>query len=208
MKKYLKFLKIPFILLLLFCMYTAWYVHSWLKYSAPHFHANFAMYINGERVDFSLDKYSQDIAGCKIGNTMYAKDRVHLHENNADTIHIHHDGVTWWDFFKNNNMLFNEKLLIMDDQKVYSNNEKDTLRFILNGEEIKNPFNVLIHSEDQLLVNYWEESIDDLTLGKFLEVSDNAWEYNNKYDPWSCSGTHENSKIPLIKNLLHSFIWH
>lgn len=164
------------------------------------------MYIDGKRVDFSLDKYSQDIAGCKIGDTLYAKDRVHLHENNPDTIHIHHDGVTWGDFFKNNNMLFNENTLVMDDGQIYINNEKNTLLFILNGETVTNPFNNLINSKDRLLINYGEESEDDLILGKFQDVSTNAEEYNAKYDPGTCSGTNENSRLSLVKDLLHSLM--
>ena len=105
-------------------------------------------------------------------------------------------------------MMFNNTLLVMDDGEMYSNNEKDTLRFILNGNEVQNPYNNLINSEDQLLIAYGEESVDDLVLGKFADVSDNAWEYNAKYDPGSCSGTHENTKIALIKQLLHSFMGH
>lgn len=139
---------------------------------------------------------------------MFAQNRVHLHENNPDTIHVHHDWVTWGDFFANNNMMFNNTLLVMDDGEVYSNNEKDTLRFILNGDEVQNPYNNLIKSEDQFLIAYGEESVDDLVLGKFGDVSDNAWEYNAKYDPGSCGGTHENSKIALVKQLFHSFMGH
>lgn len=208
MKKYLKYLKIPLIILLLVFMYIIGYVQSGLQYAAPHFHSNFAMYLNGARVDFSLDRYSQDIAGCKIWDTLYAKDRVHLHENNPDTIHIHHDGVTWGDFFANNGIVFNKEILVMDDGELYSENEKDSLVFILNGEEVENPFNMLINSKDRLLVNYWEESIDDLVLWKFQDVSDNAEEYNKKYDPGTCSGTHENWKLSLVKDLFHNLMWH
>lgn len=208
MKTLIKILKYLLVLLLIVSMYIVWYIHSGLQYAAPHFHANFAMYINGERIDFSADRYSQDVAWCKIGDTIYAKDRVHLHENNPDTIHIHHDWVTWGDFFANNNMIFNGNVLILDDGKMYSNNEKDTLRFLLNGEAIANPFNILIESQDRLLINFWEESIDQLSLWKYLEVSDNAEEYNNKYDPWTCSWTNENSKMSLMKDLLHRLMWH
>ncbi len=208
MKKISHILKYPLVIILLICMYVIWYVHSGLQYAAPHFHANFAMHIDGERIDFTPDEYSQDVAWCKVGDTVYAKDRAHLHENNPDTIHIHHDWVTWGDFFKNNNMLFNEQTLVMDDGKIYVNNEKDTLLFILNGNVVKNPFNMLINSKDRLLINYWEESEDNLLLGKFQEVSDNAAEYNAKYDPGTCSGTNENSKTSLIKNLLHSLMGH
>ena len=103
-------------------------------------------------------------------------------------------------------MMFNNALLVMDDGQVYSNNEKDTLRFILNGDEVKNPYNNLIKSEDQLLIAYGEESLDDLIFEKFANVSDNAGEYNAKYDPGSCSGTRENSKMALVKQLL-TVLW-
>lgn len=59
------------------------------------------MYIGGEKIDFSADKYMEDIAGCSITGNLSAKDRAHLHENNGETIHIHHDGVTWGHFFAN-----------------------------------------------------------------------------------------------------------
>jgi len=47
------------------------------------------MYIDGEGVDFSDDKYMEDVAGCSLSGEKMPKDRVHLHENNGDTIHIH-----------------------------------------------------------------------------------------------------------------------
>jgi len=49
------------------------------------------MYVNGERVDFSADEYSEDVAGCSLTGKMYPEDRAHLHENNPDTIHVHHE---------------------------------------------------------------------------------------------------------------------
>jgi hypothetical protein len=42
----------------------------------------------------------------------------------------------------------------MDDGKIYVNNEKNELTFILNGDIVKNPFNMLIGSKDRLLINY------------------------------------------------------
>ncbi len=208
MKNFLKYLKYWVVFLLLLTLYFFWYTHGGMGHSAPHFHANFALYIDGKRYDFSLDKYSQDIAGCRAWGTLYAKDRVHLHENNPDTIHIHHDGVTWWDFFKNNNILFNETLLVMDDGNIYTNNEKNTLRFILNWEPVSDPYNVLIRTKDRLLINYGTESADELSLWKFLDVSDNAEEYNKKDDPGSCSGGHGAWFFSSLMQNLHKIMWH
>jgi len=47
------------------------------------------MYVNSERIDFSQDKYMEDVAGCSLTGQMSPESRAHLHENNGDTIHIH-----------------------------------------------------------------------------------------------------------------------
>jgi len=64
-------------------------------------------------------------------------------------------------------------------------NEERKLYFILNDEQIDNPFNELINSKDKLLIVYGnEEPVELQTL--YETVSDNAGEYNDKYDPGSC----------------------
>lgn len=40
-------------LLLVFLFFAAGYIYAGLKYIPPHFHANFAVYRDGEKLDFS-----------------------------------------------------------------------------------------------------------------------------------------------------------
>lgn len=189
--------------LLLGIGFFIWYIYSGLKFIPPHFHANFAMYVDGERIDFSKDKYQEDVAGCSLTGLMYPKDRAHLHENNPDTIHIHHEWVSWGHFFTNNWFVFGEDFLILDDQSVLlQNNEQadNDITYILNGEQVDNPFNTLIKSKDKLLINYGKQSdweIQEL----YNSVSTNAGEYNSKYDPWSCGWTNENGLAVLIRDM-------
>lgn len=197
-----KLIKISLFLLFVWVVYIAWFVDAWIKFAKPHYHANFMMYIDWKRVDFSLNKYSEDIWKCKTESQISPKDRVHLHENNQDTIHVHHEWVAWWHFFSNNNYLFSDSYLITDSWLIYKNDNNHKLSFILNWKNIKNPFNKTIQSEDRLLINYWNETEDEL-IKRFSEVSHNAWDYNKKYDPGTCSGTNENSILFLIKELLH-----
>lgn len=191
------------VILVLLLFFVWGYVYAWLKFAKPHFHSNFMMYINWERIDFSLDKYSEDIWKCKVEENMSPKDRVHLHENNQDTIHVHHEWVAWGHFFSNNGFYFSDDVLITDEGKMYKNDEKNKITYVLNWKVIKNPFNRMINSEDRLLINYWNETEDFLINDRFKQVSDNAWEFNHKYDPGICSGTNENSILFLVWELLH-----
>ena len=54
-----------------------------------HYHANFAVAIDGVKYDFSPDKYMEEIAGCYKTEVDRPQDRVHLHEKNGNTIHVH-----------------------------------------------------------------------------------------------------------------------
>lgn len=198
-----KIIRIPLILLLLAVIYFIWYIHSGSQHIPPHFHANFAVVIDGNKVDFTDDAYMEDVAGCSLTGKVYPKDRAHLHENNGDTIHIHNDGVAWGHFFANNNIYFDTDHLKMDDGELYNSNENSTITYILNGVKIENPYNKLIHSKDRLLIAYgayWEDELNKL----YDTVSDNAGEYNAKYDPGSCGGTNENGILVILREWLHS----
>ena len=188
-------------------IYLVWYVHSGSQHLPPHFHANFWVFINWERVDFSDDKYMEDVAGCSLTGKLYAKDRAHLHENNGETIHVHHDGVTWGHFFANNNIYFWDNILIMDDGNKYENSWDTWLIFILNWEKIDNPYNKLIWSKDKLLISYGTHLSDEVTDEMYSKISNNAGEYNDKYDPGSCGGTNENGIKVILRDLMHSLHW-
>jgi len=61
-KKYKKCICYASLIVLLSISFLIGYIYSGFKFIPPHFHANFAMYIGEQRVDFSLDKYQEDVA--------------------------------------------------------------------------------------------------------------------------------------------------
>lgn len=189
-----------------FGIYLLGYVQWWLPFIPPHYHANFVVYINGERIDFSADEFMEDVAGCSLTGKMLPKDRVHLHENNGETIHIHHDGVSWGHFFTNIWVVFGDNFITTNDEDIFVGSEDRRLSFILNDEQIENPFNKLINSKDRLLIVYGEENPEELQ-SLFDTVSSNAGEYNTKYDPGSCGGTNENAIVVLLRDKLSSIFW-
>ncbi len=167
-----------------------------------HYHANIAFYINGERLDISDDKFMEDIGACKAGSNKSPLDRVHFHENNMDTIHIHDDGVTWGHFMTNLGFTFSQKLIVFDDGQAAGNDENKKWTFVLNGQKIRDPFNQQILSTDRLLLTYGDQD-DQAIEGLYASVSQNAQEYNGKYDPGTCSAdTNQNIIVKTIVETL------
>lgn len=178
-----KNIKIGWSISIILVTFITGYLYAWSKFAPPHFHANFALYIDGERMDFSGDEFMEDVAGCGLSDTQFPKDRAHLHENNPDTIHIHAAWVSWGHFFANNDILFNDSFISLPNGDILQEDETRKLSFLLNWEITSNVYNELIKSEDRLLISYW--GAQDITE---LFISDNAGDFNHRYDPGSCSG--------------------
>lgn len=168
---------------------------------STHYHANFWVFIDGKRIDFSDDKYMEDIAACKVGVQKSAKDRVHLHENNMGTIHVHDDGVTWWHFFSNIGYNFTSQSITDDEGKTWNTDGEKKLLFFINGKEVKNPFNTEIRSEDVLMISYGTSNAPDVLKNFEPIIKKDAKEYNQKNDPSTCSGNEYN----FFKNLHDMF---
>ncbi len=188
------------VLLFVGISFLVWYVYSGLQFISPHFHANFAMYVDGKRIDFSGDRFMEDVAGCSLTGEMFPEDRVHLHENNPDTIHVHDEWVSWGHFFSNIWIVFDSQFLSAGNGQVFEETQDKEITYILNGEKVRNPFNDPIRSEDRLLVSYGAESRDEIDV-QYESVSSNAGEFNGKYDPGSCGGNNESGLIVLIQEL-------
>lgn len=158
-----------------------------------HFHANVAIFINGQRVDLSKDKYMEPISACTVeeGEKQLATQRTHLHSNNPETVHVHDDGVLWGHFLTGIRFNVGKDYIVTDEGKGYQNADGKMVTYVLNGKIINNPSNYEIESQDRLLINYGSESQDDLLNNQFKQVSTNAKEYNEKNDPATCSGKHE-----------------
>ena len=45
-----------------------------------HYHANFAMYIDGKGEDFSSENYMEETSRCNVTTDVHPQDRIHLHD--------------------------------------------------------------------------------------------------------------------------------
>jgi hypothetical protein len=96
----------------------------------------------------------EDVAGCGLTGLVYPKDRVHLHNQDGDSIHIHSDGVSWEHFLSNIGFTFGPDFIYSSGSGMLLVGEKNKLSFILNGKTVEFPLKELITSKDTLLINF------------------------------------------------------
>lgn len=72
-----------------------------------HYHAGFLVYKDGKQVDFSDFKYMHiEACGEEQGEKTPEEEQLekaHLHDGVADVVHVHRNGATWGDLFRNIN---------------------------------------------------------------------------------------------------------
>lgn len=127
-----------------------------------HYHANFAVFIDGRKQDFSKDKF-MNIEPCTDEEEEHLdklEERVHLHDNIGNVVHVHDVNVAWEDLFKSINYKLPEK----------------GAKFYLNGKEDKNGRKEIIRTNDKLLVDIGANG----DVNKELEaVGSDADDYNS-----------------------------
>lgn len=154
-----------------------------------HYHANFAVFLDGKRLDLSGEQYMQSVTLCKADpERVYPEERVHLHNGNPDVAHVHHAGATWGHLFANLGMGLGDDYFITDTGARYFNGNGKTLKFILNGVQVPSVYNKLIRSEDRLLISYGLETPEQVARTQFPQVASTAGVFNTRADPAGCSG--------------------
>jgi len=151
-----------------------------------HYHANFALYINGDRDEFESFTFYEEVQACVDHGVENPKSRTHMHDQQSSLIHVHDGGVTWGHFIANLGYGLTDRAL-QNDKQVYHEGEEGELTFILNGKEVSSVANRVIKSEDVLLINYGKDD-DDTLKGRYETIPRNAHEFNGRYDPGGCSG--------------------
>lgn len=158
-----------------------------------HYHANWAIFIDGERLDLTADRYMEDVLQCMADPSRQApEDRVHMHENNHDVVHVHASGVTWGHLLANLGFGVGDDYLDLGST-VHADGENGTLKFILNGTRILSIRNQPIRNRDRLLISFGPESVEEVLAKQMPQVADDADRYNEMPDPGSCSGDVEES---------------
>lgn len=168
-----------------------------------HFHANFAVYINGEREQFKEPRYYEEVKLCSLHDNMTPQARVHMHNQENGVVHIHHDGVTWGQLFENLGWIIGPDF-IQTPTRMYTADDMNKLNIVLNDDNLtglSTITNQLIGDKDRLLVSYGDAGKTVLDT-QYKTVPNNAGIYNTKPDPAGCGGSHT---ITVGERLKHLF---
>lgn len=170
---------------------AAWLVALRLfTYENPntHYHANFALYVNGERDLFDSFTFYEEVQTCGSDEVNNPRTRVHLHDNVNHVAHVHDPASTWGHLFANLGYTLGDGVLMTDKGVFVDGADGKKLTFILNGEEVDGVANRTIRSEDALLINFGNEAAGVLQ-ERFDGITRDAADYNQRNDPSSCTGT-------------------
>lgn len=157
----------------------------------PHYHANWAVVVNGEQLDFSADRYMQSVVRCAGTEVVDPAERVHMHNNEGEVVHVHHTGVAWGHFLDNLGMDAGSDYLVVDGQRRFFDGERGTLKFVLNGFVVGEISTLPVEPGDRLLISYGPETSQQVLESQFPMVADNAGEYDERDDPAGCAGVAE-----------------
>lgn len=170
-----------------------------------HYHANFAIFLDDERMDLSADRYMQDVSACQADPTrVLPEQRVHLHNNDPDVVHVHHGGATWGHLLTNLGFGLGDDYLVTDSGERYESTPQRRLTFVINGLEVPSVNNRLIAPGDRLLIRYGAESPDELIETQFSQIASNADEFDVLSDPGTCAGQEEET---VGERLRRAFWW-
>jgi hypothetical protein len=166
----------------------------------PHYHANFAVYINDKRIDFKEPYYYEEVAGsCAAGHEIKPAQRAHLHDNVGDTVHVHDDAVTWGAFFQNIRWAIGPDFVKTQDA-IYTVSDTEKVNYFVNGQAIDDVSNQVIQSKDRLLVDFGDT--DSKTLeDRMKKVASSAAKFNTSTDPAACMGAHQVTWKDRLKHL-------
>jgi hypothetical protein len=168
-----------------------------------HYHANFVVYINGQREDFKNASYYEEETACKASSNMVPVDRAHMHDNTNDVVHVHDHAVTWGQFFSNLGWSVGRDFIETRDQ-TYQNSGSGVLHIFLNGQNLTGLTSIdnkVIGDRDKLLLSYGDISNADLQK-EYNVIPSTALQHDEEKDPASCSGP---SSTTISERLHHLF---
>jgi hypothetical protein len=169
-----------------------------------HYHANWAVFVNGQRVDLSGSQYMEEVTACvPVGQTILPTQRTHMHEGNQDIVHVHDDGVTWGHLMANLGFGLGEDFLILHGGDRYVADGERTLKYIADGQVVLPAYNRVIRSTERLLISYGPETVEEVVATQFPQVASTAAEYNTRPDPAGCAGAAE---MTLGQKLRYAFL--
>lgn len=131
-----------------------------------HWHADFALFIRGERYDFDDDRFYTN------GEDGHSEN-VHLHRPYANVVHVHREGTTWREFLDSLGFTLEGECLTPPEGEPLCASETERLSYILNGVRVDSLAFQDITDIDRALISFGGESADELWR-QYEQVTDEA----------------------------------
>lgn len=139
-----------------------------------HYHANFAIFIDGKKQDFSRTEFMH-IEPCTEEGSEHSEEegeKAELHDNIGDVVHVHDEKASWQDLFET--MKYDIKSKIAKDN--------NSTRFYLNGNTENDVLEKVIGKHDRLLISIAaDESLqkEDVLKREFEKIGKDASLYDS-----------------------------
>lgn len=166
---------------------------------AIHYHANFAVFINGTRESFDGFGFYEEIQACTPDYINSPRSRVHMHQPDNDVVHVHDYAGTWGNLFENLGLALGDDV-IQTTSGTFTDGQGGELSFVLNGAAVPSVANLVIASEDRLLISFGDPGNVST---EYEQVAQTAWQFNLEPDPGACKGS---SQPTLIDRLKHAVL--
>ena len=133
-----------------------------------HIHANFAMFINGQKFDFAQEKYMES-------ETQSLSKYVHLHDLDGETIHFHAQNISIGTFLHTLGFEMEEETncVTLDTGEKYCDDDTRTWKVWVNGTKTNEGLNYIPSDLDRVLISYGDETNEQL-LAQMARVNDTA----------------------------------
>lgn len=175
------------------------------KPETVHYHANFAVYINGQQEQFKGQQYYEEVEMCNEDAAITPAGRAHMHDNVNNVVHVEDHAVTWGQFFTNLGWYIGPDFIEKPDGTMYKKDGNSMLHLLLNGQDytgLGGLANTVIKDQDKLLVSFGD--INTTTLQQeYKAIPSTAHHYDATQDPASCSGGH--GSMTVHDRLAHLF---
>lgn len=144
-------------------------------------HADFAIFINGQRLDFSAARYT-DPESCKVGIFIVDDENPEANtylKEGGQVIHVHQKSATYQDFFESIGVSFDGHRFKDDRGNIYEDDTVHEFRVFLNKQEVDSVNDREIQDLDHLLISYGRRDRADADLAyELAEVPDLACFYS------------------------------
>ena len=131
-----------------------------------HWHADFALYIRGERYDFNQERFISDEDDEVSGN-------VHIHNPRYSVVHVHREATTWREFFDSLGFELTDQCLTTPEGEQFCTSGSERLSFVLNGVKLDGLAFQDITDIDRALISFGSETDEEL-LAQYALVTDDA----------------------------------